>query len=107
VLTGLLLSEYLQRTGFDLAGWAETVRPCPQVLVNVKVKSRPPLAEHPVIGPAIVEEERRLAGRGRVLVRYSGTEPKARIMVEGEPRAAVEDAVARLKAVIEKEIGDA
>jgi phosphomannomutase len=40
-------------------------------------------------------------------VRYSGTEPKARIMVEGEPRAAVDDAVARLKAVIEKEIGDA
>jgi phosphoglucosamine mutase len=107
VLTGLLLSEYLQRTGFDLAAWAETIHPCPQVLVNVRVKSRPPLAEHPVIGPAIIEEERRLAGRGRVLVRYSGTEPKARIMVEGEPRAAVEDAVARLKAVIEKEIGDA
>jgi phosphoglucosamine mutase len=107
VLTGLLLAEYLQRTGFDLAGWAGTITPCPQVLVNVKVKSRPPLQEHPVIGPAIVEEERRLAGRGRVLVRYSGTEPKARIMVEGEPRAAVEDAVARLKAIIEKEIGDA
>lgn len=107
VLTGLLLSEYLQRSGFDLAQWAATIAPCPQVLVNVKVKSRPPLAEHPVIGPAIVEEERRLAGRGRVLVRYSGTEPKARIMVEGEPRAAVDDAVARLKAVIEKEIGDA
>jgi phosphoglucosamine mutase len=107
VLTGLLLSEYLQRTGFDLAGWAGTIAPCPQVLVNVKVKSRPPLLEHPVIGPAIVEEERRLAGRGRVLVRYSGTEPKARIMVEGEPRQAVEDAVARLRAIIAKEIGDA
>ena len=107
VLTGLLLSEYLQRTGFDLAAWAETVHPCPQMLVNVKVRARPALAEHPVIGAAIVEEERRLAGRGRVLVRYSGTEPKARIMVEGEPRVAVEDAVARLRTVIEKEIGDA
>ena len=43
-----------------------------------------------MIGPAIREEEVRLAGAGRVLVRYSGTEPKARIMIEGEPREAIE-----------------
>lgn len=105
LLTGLMLMELLQRTGQDLAAWASTITPCPQILVNVPVRERPPLETHPVIGPAIAAEEKRLEGRGRVLVRYSGTEPKARIMVEGEPRAAVEDAVGRLKSVIEGAIG--
>ena len=105
LLTGLMLMELLQRTGQDLAAWASTITPCPQILVNVPVRERPALDSHPVIGPAIAAEEKRLAGSGRVLVRYSGTEPKARIMVEGEPRSAVEDAVARLKQVIETAIG--
>ncbi|MEK7284122.1 MAG: phosphoglucosamine mutase, partial [Acidobacteriota bacterium] len=60
---------------------------------------------HPRIGPAIREEERRLGAAGRVLVRYSGTEPKARIMVEGESQDAVEQAAARLKSVIQDAIG--
>jgi len=97
--------ELLQRTKHDLAAWASTITPCPQILVNVPVRERPALESHPVIGPAIAAEEKQLAGRGRVLVRYSGTEPKARIMVEGEPRSAIEDSVARLKAVIEGAIG--
>jgi len=105
MLTGLMLMELLQRTHQDLAAWASTITPCPQILVNVPVRERPPLESHPVIGPAIADEERGLAGRGRVLVRYSGTEPKARIMVEGESRAAIEGAVARLKRVIEEAIG--
>ncbi|MBI1950466.1 MAG: phosphoglucosamine mutase [Acidobacteria bacterium] len=105
LLTGLLFLDLLRRTGLDLAAWAATVRPCPQVLVNVPVRERPPLDGHPRIGPAIREEERRLGAAGRVLVRYSGTEPKARIMVEGESRKAVEQAAARLKSVIEDAIG--
>ena len=105
LLTGLMLMELLQRTGQDLAAWASTITPCPQILVNVPVRERPPIESHPVIGPAVAAEEKRLAGSGRVLVRYSGTEPKARIMVEGESRSAIEDAVARLKQVIEKAIG--
>ncbi len=105
LLTGLLFLDLLRRTGLDLAGWAATVRPCPQVLLNVPVRDRPPIDGHPRIGPAIREEERRLGAAGRVLVRYSGTEPKARIMVEGESREAVEQAAARLKAVIEDAIG--
>jgi phosphoglucosamine mutase len=105
VLTGLMLMELLQRTRHDLAAWASTITPCPQILVNVPVRERPALETHPVIGPAIKAEEKQLAGRGRVLVRYSGTEPKARIMVEGEPRSAIEDSVARLQQVIRQAIG--
>ncbi|HEU4402990.1 MAG TPA: phosphoglucosamine mutase [Candidatus Polarisedimenticolia bacterium] len=105
LLTGLLTLDLLRRTGLDLAAWAASVRPCPQVLLNVPVRSRPPLDTHPRIGPAIRDEERRLGDRGRLLVRYSGTEPKARIMVEGESRALVEECASRLKRVIQTEIG--
>jgi phosphoglucosamine mutase len=75
------------------------------VILNVPVRERPALDSHPTIGPAIRDEERRLGRDGRLLVRYSGTEPKARIMVEGEPRQAVERAAARLKTIIQREIG--
>jgi phosphoglucosamine mutase len=105
LLTGVMLMDLLQRNGIDLAAWASTITPCPQILINVAVRSRPPLDVHPVIGAAIRNEEARLDGSGRVLVRYSGTEPKARIMVEGEPRAAIEASAARLRQVIEEAIG--
>ncbi len=105
LMTGLLLADLVRRTGLDLAAWAQSVKPCPQILVNVPVRDRPPLEAHPTIGPAIRDEELRLGGRGRLLVRYSGTESKARIMVEGEARAEVEACAARLRQLIEQEIG--
>jgi phosphoglucosamine mutase len=105
LLTGLLLAGMVKRAGIDLAGWAAGIRPCPQVLVNVPVRERPPLDTHPVIGPAIRAAEADLRGNGRLLVRYSGTEAQARIMVEGESAAAVERAAARLRAVIQEAIG--
>jgi phosphoglucosamine mutase len=105
LLTGLMLMELMSRGPVDLAAWASTIRPCPQVLVNVAVREKPPLETHPEIGPAISAEEQRLQGTGRVLVRYSGTEPKARIMIEGEPRDAIEAAASRLKKVIESALG--
>jgi phosphoglucosamine mutase len=105
LLTALQLLELLQRSAIDLAGWAASIRPCPQVLINVPVRSRPTLDTHPRIGPAIRDEERRLGTAGRLLVRYSGTEPKARIMVAGESIAEVETIATRLKTVIQEEIG--
>lgn len=105
LLTGVLFVDLLRRTGLDLAAWAASIRPCPQVLVNVPVRSRPPLDSHPRIGPAIRDEERKLGDRGRLLVRYSGTEPKARIMVEGDSRPLVEECASRLRQVIQQEIG--
>jgi phosphoglucosamine mutase len=105
LLTSLLLLDLLRRTGFDLAGWAATIVPCPQILVNVPVRERPSLDDHPVIGEAIQAETRRMGTAGRVLVRYSGTEPKARVMVEGKDHRAVEECAARLEQVIAREIG--
>jgi len=69
-----------QRPLSELAG---VMTRYPQVLVNKRVKTKPPLGELPRVQAAIVSAESRLAGDGRVLVRYSGTEPKVRVMVEG------------------------
>jgi phosphoglucosamine mutase len=64
--------------------------PFPQVLLNVRVRERPNIEDVPALAEAIGEAERRLGGRGRVLVRYSGTEPLLRIMMEGPERAEIE-----------------
>jgi phosphoglucosamine mutase len=56
----------------------------PQTIVNVKVKSKPPLESLPAVSAAIDEATKTLGSAGRVVVRYSGTEPKARVMVEAE-----------------------
>ena len=62
----------------------------PQVLLNVGVPAGFDWRAHPIINQALAEGERALDGRGRVLLRPSGTEPVLRVMVEGEPRAAIE-----------------
>ena len=56
----------------------------PQTIVNVKVKSKPPLESLPLVSAAIEKATKTLGAAGRVVVRYSGTEPKARVMVEAE-----------------------
>jgi len=71
----------------------------PQVLENVRVSNRVPLAEMPNVQRMIEDAETRLGGNGRLLVRYSGTEMLARVMVEGEDAAQIK--------TIACEIGDA
>ncbi|MBI5519320.1 MAG: phosphoglucosamine mutase [Desulfovibrio sp.] len=68
---------------------AHLIEPFPQVMVNVWVDKKVPFEELPEVGKAIAAVEEDMKGRGRVLLRYSGTEPKARVMVEGEDTARV------------------
>jgi phosphoglucosamine mutase len=68
------------RTASDLAG---ELRVFPQVLLNVRVSERRRLDEIPAVAETIARVEQRLAGQGRLLVRYSGTEPLLRVMIEG------------------------
>jgi phosphoglucosamine mutase len=63
----------------------------PQVLVNVRVAQKRPLESLPAVMEAVRKVEAEMAGLGRVLIRYSGTEPKARVMVEGEDEARVKE----------------
>ena len=70
--------------------------PLPRRLTRVKVRARPPLDEVPAVAEAEREGLRALGPHGRVLLRYSGTEPMLRVLVEGEPAAAVDAVSERL-----------
>jgi phosphoglucosamine mutase len=78
----------------------------PQLLVNVRVKTKPPFAEVPAIQKAAHEVENALGSQGRLLLRYSGTEPLARVMIEGKSQDQIEKYAAILADVIQQTIGD-
>jgi phosphoglucosamine mutase len=105
VLTALRLLAIMARTGRPLSELAKVMRRLPQVLVNVRVTDRDALADSAVIAAAVAADEAALAGRGRVLVRASGTEPLVRVMVEAETEATARSVAERLARVVVDELG--
>lgn len=103
-MAGLRVLEVMVRAGRPLSELAQGFERVPQALVNVPVASKPPLGELPVVSARIRAVEAELRGEGRVLVRYSGTENKARVMVEGpdadRTRAYADELAAALVAEI-------
>ncbi|MEK7870153.1 MAG: phosphoglucosamine mutase, partial [Nitrospirota bacterium] len=91
LISALQMISLMKRTGKPLSELAQAMSAVPQILLNIKVKQKPKLESVPDIDRAIRESERRLNGSGRVLVRYSGTEPLLRIMVEGERDALIKE----------------
>ncbi len=89
IATALQVLRALIATGADLATLADALTSYPQVLVNVRVKTRTDVAAVPAVATAMRDVEARLAGQGRLLVRYSGTEPLLRIMLEGRDQAEI------------------
>ena len=85
--------------------WASRSSFGPQLLINVRVREKPDLRAHPTIGPAVTATEEALAGSGRVVLRYSGTEPLVRVMLEGKNADQVRQEAERLAGVIEDELG--
>lgn len=83
MLTALKLLEAMQLEGQPLSKLARIMKVFPQELINVEVKSKPEIETVPEIMAAVKEVEKNLGEKGRVLVRYSGTQPLCRIMVEG------------------------
>jgi phosphoglucosamine mutase len=77
-------------TGRELADLASELVSYPQVLVNVRVREKAALTSVPEIADAMERVERRLAGQGRLLVRYSGTEPLLRVMIEGKDQQEIQ-----------------
>jgi phosphoglucosamine mutase len=84
ILTGIQLLRTLRDTGATLAEAAGQIRMLPQVMINSTVRHRDQWEVDPEFAAAVAEADARLGARGRILVRPSGTEPKIRIMVEGE-----------------------
>ena len=107
IYTALRVLAVMRRTGKPLSELAAPYRAFPQVLLNLHVASKPPLDEVPGLADAVAACEAELGEDGRVLLRYSGTEDLARVMVEG-PDADRIDAMAReMAAIIDKAIGAA
>jgi len=77
----------------------------PQVLLNVPVGRKAPFEDLPSVRRELADAEAGLQGRGRVLLRYSGTEPLARVMIEGEDAAEIQALAERIAAAIRSELG--
>ena len=90
ILTALRLLAVMLRKDKPLAELAACVQKYPQILINVMVKERKDLKTLPQARHAIHEAEKRLGDKGRLLVRYSGTEPKLRVMAEGEDEPLIQ-----------------
>jgi phosphoglucosamine mutase len=84
ILTGIQLVRTLRAAGATLSQLAERIPRLPQVVINSSVRHRDQWEVDPEFAAAVTEADLRLGARGRILVRPSGTEPKIRIMVEGE-----------------------
>ena len=105
IISGLQLLRLLKATGKKLSELVSPFEFYPQVLVNIDVKEKTPLEELPQVMEKIKETERALGEKGRVLVRYSGTENVARIMVEGQNEAEIKEMANSIANSIAKEVG--
>lgn len=104
VLTAVQLLDMVRQAGQPLSALAARMPRYPQVLVNVPAAGRARLDESAAVRAALARAEAALAGRGRVLVRPSGTEPLVRVMVEGRDPEQVEGLAAELAGVIAREL---
>jgi phosphoglucosamine mutase len=105
LLTALRLFEIARRAGVGLDELTADLEIYPQRLVNVRVREKKGLTELPSVAREIQLVEEAFAGTGRVLVRFSGTEPLARVMVEGPDLEQVESFSARIAEAIRREMG--
>jgi phosphoglucosamine mutase len=107
LLTALRVLEIVRDSGQTLDALAEQIQRFPQKLVNVRVKQKRPLAELVAVQAEIAAAERAFGDSGRVVVRFSGTEPLARIMIEAETEEEVESWTGRIAEAIRAELGSA
>ncbi len=105
LLTARMMLEMLSAAGRPLSELRRELKVFPQKLVNVRVTSKPPIEQTPPLAKAVEDAGERLGSTGRVLVRYSGTEPLLRIMVEAEKTADVDALCESLHQVFQAEIG--
>jgi phosphoglucosamine mutase len=105
LLTALVLLDLLARSGKPLHELLSDLRVFPQVIVNVRVREKRPLDQIPAVVESIHRAETDLHGNGRVVVRYSGTEALARVMIEAESEEQMREHAERIAQAIRVEIG--
>ena len=105
IVTALSVLRVMAETGRELADLASELVTYPQVLVNVRVRERRDLRSIPAVATVMERVERQLAGQGRLLVRYSGTEPLLRVMLEGRDQQEIQGWAAEIAAAVTRELG--
>jgi len=105
LLTALVVLDIVRRSGKPLHELIADLKVFPQVIVNVRVKEKKPLEEITAVAQTIQEAEQELADNGRVVVRYSGTEALARVMIEAESETAMRHHADRIAAAIREALG--
>jgi phosphoglucosamine mutase len=105
MLTALRVLEIVRRSGKSLDELTADLKTYPQILVNVRVAEKKPLSDMPALQEEIRKAESEFDGKGRILVRFSGTETLARVMVEGEDKERVDATANRIADLIRTELG--
>jgi phosphoglucosamine mutase len=105
IATALNVLRVMADTGRELADLASELVAYPQTLVNVRVRERKDLSTVPAVVTAMNLVEDRIAGQGRLLIRYSGTEPLLRIMIEGRDQQEIQTWAAEIATVVKQELG--
>jgi phosphoglucosamine mutase len=105
LLTALLLLDIVHRSGQSLAELTADLKTFPQVIVNVHVREKRPLDQIPTVAAAIAAAELALADSGRVVIRYSGTEALARVMIEAESEPLMHHHANTIANAIRTELG--
>jgi len=105
MVSALQVLAIMQRSGKTLSELAEVMISLPQVLLNVRVKERQDISKVAPVQKAIDAAEEKLDGTGRVLIRYSGTEPLLRIMLEGQDKYQITELAHEIGDAIEKHLG--
>jgi phosphoglucosamine mutase len=105
LLTALRLMDIIVRSGKPLAELVSDLKVFPQKIQNVRVREKVPFDQVPAIHSAITAAEKELGGNGRIVVRYSGTEALARVMVEAESESKMQSITAAIAGEIQKALG--
>ena len=105
LLAALQVLRIMTESGRPLSELRRVLKKYPQAQRNLKVREKPPLNSLTEVASLVSETEADLAGKGRVLLRYSGTEPKVRLLIEGPDEAIINAAADRIEAALIKEIG--
>jgi phosphoglucosamine mutase len=105
MLTALEVLRVVVESGRTLSGLTSGFTRCPQVIINVPVARKPALDSIPAIQTAMTHIEQELAGKGRLLVRYSGTENLARVMIEGQDETIIRQQAEELARLLKEQLG--
>lgn len=106
ILTSLRMVEVMTSEGADLSELVSDYREFPQIILNVPVSRKDPFTEYPEIMHVLHDIEQELGDSGRLNLRYSGTEPLARVMVEGRDQAQIESLARRIAGVVKKSLNE-